>query len=138
MAELDTSAHLLNTSSSKQKFSFPKTERFRNGQKILYNHPKADVIATIKYLELEPVELHLLATGAKTWASEMINLFPLLAPMNLEANLKKTSIKVLASAAEEMYPSFYQGNGNGGTTKINQTSWICTRPGQVRQQQNHA
>lgn len=107
MAELDTSAHLLNTSSSKQKFSFPKTERFRNGQKILYSHPKADVIATIKYLELEPVEPPLLAMGAKTWASEMINLFPLLAHMNLEASLKKTSTRVLALAAEEMYPSLY-------------------------------
>lgn len=36
MAELDTSHHSLNTSISKQKFSFPKTERFRSGQKILY------------------------------------------------------------------------------------------------------
>lgn len=36
MAELDTSTHLLNNSSSKQKFSFPKTERFRNNQKLLY------------------------------------------------------------------------------------------------------
>ena len=74
------------------------------------------MIATIKYPELEPVELHLLATGARTWASEMINLFPPLAPTNLEASLKKTSIRVLASAAGEMYLSLYQGNGDGGTT----------------------
>lgn len=29
MAELDTSLHTLNNSTSKQKFSFPKTQRFR-------------------------------------------------------------------------------------------------------------
>lgn len=35
MAELDTSNHSLNNSSSKQKFSFPKTDRFKNQTKIL-------------------------------------------------------------------------------------------------------
>lgn len=36
MADLDTSNHTLNNSTSKQKFSFPKGDRFRNGHKILY------------------------------------------------------------------------------------------------------
>lgn len=35
MAELDVSNHSLNTSSSKQKFSFPKTQRFRDNNKSL-------------------------------------------------------------------------------------------------------
>jgi hypothetical protein len=35
MAELDLSQHSLNTSSSKQKFSFPKTDRFGNRQRAL-------------------------------------------------------------------------------------------------------
>jgi hypothetical protein len=48
MAELDLSGHLLNNSSSKQKFSFPKTERFRMQQKILYPHHHIDAIATTK------------------------------------------------------------------------------------------
>lgn len=48
MAELDLSAHILNNSTSKQKFSFPKTERFRMQQKILYPLPHIDAIATTK------------------------------------------------------------------------------------------
>ncbi len=36
MAELDTSNHTLNLSSSKQKYSFPKTKRFQSNSKPLY------------------------------------------------------------------------------------------------------
>jgi hypothetical protein len=36
MAELDLSHHTLNNSSSKQKFSFPKTLRFRDTHNPLY------------------------------------------------------------------------------------------------------
>lgn len=36
MAELDTSNHTLNLSSSKQKYSFPKTKRFQSTSKPLY------------------------------------------------------------------------------------------------------
>ena len=35
MTDLDTSNHTLNTSTSKQKFSFPKTSRFGNDKKLL-------------------------------------------------------------------------------------------------------
>jgi hypothetical protein len=34
MAELDVSNHSLNTSTSKQKFTFPKTDRFHQHQKL--------------------------------------------------------------------------------------------------------
>lgn len=37
MAELDVSAHSLNTSTSKQKFTFPKTDRFHQQQKLKYS-----------------------------------------------------------------------------------------------------
>lgn len=36
MAELDCSNHTLNLSTSKQKYSFPKTKRFMSNDKSLY------------------------------------------------------------------------------------------------------
>lgn len=36
MAELDVSNHSLNTSTSKQKFTFPKTDRFHQHQRFKY------------------------------------------------------------------------------------------------------
>lgn len=36
MADLDLSGHMLNTSTSKQKFSFPKTQRFSSRNNVLY------------------------------------------------------------------------------------------------------
>lgn len=36
MADLDASKHSLNLSSSKQKYSFPRTKRFQGREKALY------------------------------------------------------------------------------------------------------
>lgn len=65
MADLDTSNHTLNTSTSKQKFSFPKGDRFRNGHKILYEFPYSDAIVIMKFLAREQAEQLRSATAIK-------------------------------------------------------------------------
>ena len=49
MTELDVSNHTLNTSTSKQKFSFPKTDRFKNQATILYSFIIKDARIYMKY-----------------------------------------------------------------------------------------
>ena len=105
MTELDTSTHLLNNSSSKQKFSFSKTERFRNGQKILYALVNIVAIAFMIFLEQELIELPHLVMVKKISVYETINLYLQLALMNLEASSRKISIEDLDLVVEEMYLS---------------------------------
>lgn len=82
MAELDTSNHILNNSTSKQKFSFPKTQRFGQGSKTLYFQFNSDVIVTTKYPPPGQAGPPPLATDTKTSDSESTNLFRPLAPTN--------------------------------------------------------
>lgn len=48
MADLDLSGHMLNTSTSKQKFSFPKTQRFSSRNNVLYGWLYSAVIVSMK------------------------------------------------------------------------------------------
>lgn len=60
MADLDLSGHMLNTSTSKQKFSFPKTQRFSSRNNVLYIRVYSAVIVSMKCHRPETVEqLHL-------------------------------------------------------------------------------
>ncbi len=101
MAELDLSGHLLNNSSSKQKFSFPKTERFRMQQKILYLTNHIDAIATIKYPVRAPVEPPHLASDIRILDSSRISSLLLLAPTISAQNSRKISPKVSPSEVAE-------------------------------------
>ena len=67
MTDLDTSNHSLNNSSSKQKFSFPKTDRFRMQHKILYTLLHLDVIVSMTFLILEQAEQLHSVTAIKPW-----------------------------------------------------------------------
>lgn len=102
MAELDLSAHLLNNSTSKQKFSFPKTERFRMQQKILYPIPHIDVIATTKSQALVPAGLPLSDLDIKILDWRMISSLHPLARMISAPNSRKIRPKGSASVAAEM------------------------------------
>jgi len=67
MTDLDTSNHSLNTSTSKQKFSFPKTDRFRMHGKMLYAMLDADVIVSMIFPPLAQVGLLLSVMATKLW-----------------------------------------------------------------------
>jgi hypothetical protein len=67
MTDLDTSNHSLNTSTSKQKFSFPKTDRFRMHGKILYTIIDVDVIVSMIFPLLVQAGPLLLAMVTKPW-----------------------------------------------------------------------
>lgn len=67
MTDLDTSNHSLNNSSSKQKFSFPKTDRFRMQGKILYILSHSDAIVSMRYQVPAQAGLRRSATGTKLW-----------------------------------------------------------------------
>ena len=131
MAELETSTHLLNNSTSKQKFSFPKTSRFGPGQKILYKYSNLVAIAIIKFLVLEPIELPPSVMEEKTWASEMTSLFPQLELTSLEVSSRKMSTKGSVLEWEEMYEYIYQGNGTGRTYEGHKTAQLHPRSRQI-------
>ena len=67
MTDLDTSNHSLNTSTSKQKFSFPKTDRFRMHGKMLYSMFYIDVIVSMIFPLLAQAGPLLSDTATKLW-----------------------------------------------------------------------
>ncbi len=101
MTDLDTSNHTLNTSTSKQKFSFPKTQRFRSGQKILYSLIHSAAIATMRSQTPEPVEQPHSDTATRIWECVTTDLCLPSAPTNSAHSLRKTNIKVSPSATGE-------------------------------------
>jgi hypothetical protein len=102
MAELDLSHHSLNNSSSKQKFSFPKTQRFRDPN-TLYLRRHAAATASMMPLASGAAVLPPSDTATRIWVYEMIDAWLPWGPMSWALNLRRTSAEGSASAAVERY-----------------------------------
>lgn len=138
MAELDVSNHSLNTSSSKQKFSFPKTQRFRDNNKSLYVLDHSVVIASIKCLASGAVEPPPSGMGIRILDSRSISTSPLLERMNWVRSSRKMRKGVSDSAPADRYSLFEIGNAALRTAQGHQNPRLYTRTRQVRQQPVYA
>ena len=101
MTDLDTSNHSLNTSTSKQKFSFPKTDRFRMHGKMLYSMFYIDVIVSMIFPLLAQAGPLLSDTATKLWVWEINVISHQWAHTNSVVNSKKTNIEDLVLATAE-------------------------------------
>ena len=136
MAELDTSLHTLNNSSSKQKYSFSKNDRFRYTKPTLF-YLHAEVMSCIKSPPPGPAGSLHLDTAKRTWALGLINLYLLLAPTSWGRSLRRTNILALTSAVGGLYIHWYLGNGDERALQGQQNIELHPRTREVRLQQVH-
>ena len=136
MAELDTSLHTLNNSSSKQKYSFSKNDRFRYTKPTLFS-PHAEAMSCIKSPPPGPAGSLPSAMAKRTWAWGLINLYPPLAPTSWGRSLRRISILGLTSAVGGLYIYWYLGNGDERALQRQQNIELHTRTREVRRQQVH-
>lgn len=101
MAELDVSAHSLNTSTSKQKFTFPKTDRFHQQPKLKYYNAYGVARASTTSRVRALTDRLPSATGRRTSGCGKINGFLPSAPMNWPPSSGSRSTRASPSAAGE-------------------------------------
>ncbi len=101
MAELDVSNHSLNTSTSKQKFTFPKTDRFHLQQKLKYSKVYEAARASTISLVRELTDQLPSGTGRRTSGFAKINGFLQSAPMIWPLISKSKSTRASPSGVGE-------------------------------------
>lgn len=132
MAELDVSNHSLNTSTSKQKFTFPKTDRFHLQQKIKYLKSYRVARASTTSLVRVLTDRLLLGTGKKTSDCAKTNGFLQSAHMSQPLTLRSKSTRASPSGVAETQEKCNLGNGYGRSSQRFKDTWVCPWTGQLR------
>lgn len=103
MQKLSNSLNLMNSSTSKQRYSFSKSPRFRDVNKSMYFCCKSGVMCFMTYQLQEPKDQHPLGLEKKIWGYRLIKLCPHLRLTTSQVNSKMRKRVSVLEKAEKIW-----------------------------------